>query len=368
MPGLKGDQGLKGDKGHVGLIGLIGPPGDMGEKGDRGLPGNQGTQGIKGDSGVPGFGGPTGPPGSPGLPGPQGEKGSKGSEGPGGLRGDNGLPGPPGSPGPPAEVIQPLPLYKRKTRRHAEAEQADDNGEKFLDYTDGMEEIFGALSSLKDEVEQLRRPVGTATSPGRTCKELLLCHPHLKDGDYWIDPNQGCAKDSFKVFCNFTAGGETCISPDKKTKGVKVSSWQRDSPGTWYSKFKRGKQLTYEDADGNPVHVVQMTFLRLLSATARQRFVYNCQQSIAWYDVSAQSYQRAVRFLGANGEEMSHTNTPYISAIYDGCQLRKGSDHTILQIDSPRVVDLPIKDVAVADFGDHQQKFGFEVGPVCFNS
>lgn len=39
-------------------------------------------------------------------------------------------------------------------------------------------------------------------------------------GEYWIDPNQGCSGDSFKVYCNFTAGGETCIYPDKKSSGV----------------------------------------------------------------------------------------------------------------------------------------------------
>lgn len=51
---------------------------------------------------------------------------------------------------------------------------------------------------------------------GRTVFECAL----FSTGEYWIDPNQGCSGDSFKVYCNFTAGGETCIYPDKKSNGV----------------------------------------------------------------------------------------------------------------------------------------------------
>lgn len=39
-------------------------------------------------------------------------------------------------------------------------------------------------------------------------------------GDYWIDPNQGCHRDSIKVYCNFTADGETCLYPDKRIEMV----------------------------------------------------------------------------------------------------------------------------------------------------
>lgn len=44
--------------------------------------------------------------------------------------------------------------------------------------------------------------------------------PHPRPGEYWVDPNQGCSRDSFKVYCNFTAGGATCVFPDKKSEGV----------------------------------------------------------------------------------------------------------------------------------------------------
>uniref|UniRef100_A0A4X2JRW1 Collagen type XI alpha 1 chain n=1 Tax=Vombatus ursinus TaxID=29139 RepID=A0A4X2JRW1_VOMUR len=361
LPGLKGDPGSKGEKGHPGLIGLIGPPGEQGEKGDRGLPGTQGTPGAKGDGGIPGPAGPIGPPGPPGLP-----VSSCSKYGPTGQKGDSGLPGPPGPPGPPGEVIQPLPILSpKKTRRHAEGMQAD-AGDNILDYSDGMEEIFGSLNSLKQDIERMKYPMGTQNNPSRTCKDLQLSHPDFPDGEYWIDPNQGCSGDSFKVYCNFTAGGETCISPDKKSEGVRISSWPKEKPGSWFSEFKRGKLLSYLDVEGNSINMVQMTFLKLLSASARQNFTYNCHQSVAWYDVTSDSYDKALRFLGSNDEEMSYDNNPYIKALYDGCASRKGFGKSVIEINTPKIDQVPIVDVMINDFGDQNQKFGFEVGPVCF--
>ena len=78
-------------------------------------------------------------------------------------------------------------------------------------------------------------------------------------------------------------------------------------------------QLSYVDAEGNPVGVVQMTFLRLLSASAHQNITYNCYQSVAWQDAATGSYDKAMRFLGSNDEEMSYDNNPYIKALFDGC-------------------------------------------------
>uniref|UniRef100_A0A8D2IYV9 Fibrillar collagen NC1 domain-containing protein n=1 Tax=Varanus komodoensis TaxID=61221 RepID=A0A8D2IYV9_VARKO len=351
LPGLKGDPGSKGEKGHPGLIGLIGPPGEQGEKGDRGLPGPQGSAGSKGDGGIPGPAGPVGPPGPPGLPvSSYSQKGDWFCF----------------PQGPPGEVIQPLPIQSpKKTRRSSDA-MLSDAVDGIFDYTDGMEEIFGSLNSLKQDIEHMKYPMGTQNNPARTCKDLQLCHPDFPDGEYWIDPNQGCSGDSFKVYCNFTTGGETCIYPDKKSEGVRISSWPKENPGTWFSEFKRGKLLSYVDAEGNSINTVQMTFLRLLSASARQNFTYNCHQSVAWHDETSDSYDKALRFLGSNDEEMSYDNNPYIKALHDGCASRKGYAKTVLEINTPRIDQVPIFDVMINDFGDQNQKFGFEVGPVCF--
>uniref|UniRef100_A0A8C3R0B7 Collagen type XI alpha 1 chain n=1 Tax=Cyanoderma ruficeps TaxID=181631 RepID=A0A8C3R0B7_9PASS len=357
LPGLKGDPGSKGEKGHPGLIGLIGPPGEQGEKGDRGLPGPQGSPGAKGDAGISGPAGPLGPPGPPGLPGPQGPKGSKGSS-----VSNSPLYFLPFSLGPPGEVIQPLPIQSPKKTRRSPDYMMSDAGDNILDYSDGMEEIFGSLNSLKQDIEHMKFPMGTQNNPARTCKDLQLCHPDFPDGEYWIDPNQ----DSFKVYCNFTAGGETCIYPDKKSEGVRISSWPKENPGSWFSEFKRGKLLSYLDVEGNSINMVQMTFLKLLSASARQNFTYNCHQSVAWHDAPSDSYDKALRFLGSNDEEMSYDNNPYIKALHDGCASRKGYAKTVLEINTPKIDQVPIVDVMINDFGDQNQKFGFEVGPVCF--
>ncbi|CAB1449678.1 unnamed protein product [Pleuronectes platessa] len=208
----------------------------------------------------------------------------------------------------------------------------------------------------------MRRPLGTFESPARTCKELIMVQPHYKDGEYWIDPNQGCHRDSIKVYCNFTADGETCLYPDKRTEMVKLAAWNKETPGSWYSQYRKGKQFSYNDRDGNPVHVVQLTFLKLLSATAKQSFTYTCQNSAGWFDSTSRSHQQALRFRGSNDEELTQAKSPFITAVHDGCQSRKGQERTVLEIDSPSAELLPIMDVAPVDFGRSNQKFGFQVG------
>lgn len=83
-------------------------------------------------------------------------------------------------------------------------------------------------------------------------------------------------------------------------------------------------QFSYNDMDGNPVHVVQLTFLKLLSATAKQSFTYTCQNSAGWFDSTSRSYQHALRFRGSNDEELTQAKSPFITAVHDGCQVSAG--------------------------------------------
>lgn len=73
-----------------------------------------------------------------------------------------------------------------------------------------------------------------------------------------------------------------------------------------------------------------MTFLRLLSASAHQNVTYNCFQSVAWHDATVGNYEKAMRFLGSNDEEMSYDNSPFIRAVFDGCAVSSDCDCVVL--------------------------------------
>lgn len=59
---------------------------------------------------------------------------------------------------------------------------SDATGAEFQMDSEGLEEIYGSLNSLRQEIEGMRFPLGTQDSPARTCQDLHLSQPHLRDG------------------------------------------------------------------------------------------------------------------------------------------------------------------------------------------
>ncbi|PNJ21439.1 COL24A1 isoform 5, partial [Pongo abelii] len=136
--------------------------------------------------------------------------------GPQGPRGQPGPPGPPGAPGPRKQMdinaaIQAL--IESNTALQMESYQ---NTEVTL--IDHSEEIFKTLNYLSNLLHSIKNPLGTRDNPARICKDLLNCEQKVSDGKYWIDPNLGCPSDAIEVFCNFSAGGQTCLPPVSVTK------------------------------------------------------------------------------------------------------------------------------------------------------
>ena len=61
-----------------------------------------------------------------------------------------------------------------------------------------------------------------------------------------------------------------------------------------------------------------------------------------------------------------HTMTLPPTVLFSLQQLKKGYEKTVLEINTPKVEQVPFVDIMFNDFGGSTQKFGFEVGPVCF--
>ena len=80
-------------------------------------------------------------------------------------------------------------------------------------------------------------------------------------------------------------------------------------------------QFFYTDVSGQPVRVVQLNFLKLLSATAHQTFTYLCQNSAGWYDSTTRGYGHALRFRGSGGEELTQETCDEASTTPTSCSI-----------------------------------------------
>lgn len=77
-------------------------------------------------------------------------------------------------------------------------------------------------------------------------------------------------------------------------------------------------QIEYE------IDEIQLSYLQLLSNHAQQVFTFKCKNAVAWYDQSARSFKKAVKFEGSSGHEFSSkskSKKAMIKVPFDGCQV-----------------------------------------------
>lgn len=233
-------------------------------------------------------------------------------------------------------------------------------------------EVDATLKSLNNQIESLRSPEGSRKNPARTCRDLKLCHPEWKSGDYWIDPNQGCTLDAMKVFCNMETG-ETCVYPNPASVPKKNwwSSKSKDKKHIWFGEtINGGFHFSYGDDNLAPNTAnVQMTFLRLLSTEGSQNITYHCKNSIAYLDEAAGNLKKALLIQGSNDVEIrAEGNSRFTyTVLKDGCTKHTGKwGKTMIEYRSQKTSRLPIIDIAPMDIGGPEQEFGVDIGPVCF--
>ncbi|KAJ8259358.1 hypothetical protein COCON_G00183700 [Conger conger] len=233
-------------------------------------------------------------------------------------------------------------------------------------------EVDATLKSLNNQIENIRSPEGSRKSPARTCRDLKLCHPDWKSGDYWIDPNQGCTIDAIKVFCNMETG-ETCVypNPSKIPRKNWWSSKSKDRKHVWFGEAMNGGfHFSYgEDSLTASTASIQMTFLRLLSTEASQNLTYHCKNSVAYLDRASGNLKKALLLQGSNDVEIrAEGNSRFTySVLEDGCTKHTGQwGKTVIEYKSQKTSRLPIVDIAPMDIGGADQEFGVDVGAVCF--
>lgn len=202
----------------------------------------------------------------------------------------------------------------------------------------------------EDEIDE-----GTKDNPATTCRELSLIQPHLRDGLYYIDPNHGCPFDALRVFCNFTAGGLTCVSPvQSKISGMWLSA---DRSKKWFSELDRGFKFEYRD-----LNVVQLRFLRLHSNSATQSISLTCPKKHSPTSKHKDTAKRVLRLRGDSNEEI-HPSHVIISQ--HGCEVT--AQVRVLgnsEIHGGDVQLLPIRDVLLQGGGEGDA--GIILGHLCF--
>lgn len=77
----------------------------------------------------------------------------------------------------PADSDMTNKISKHSINKQSKSPKKDEMGNKFLD-------MYSTIYSMKQEMDRIRRPIGTKDNPVRTCKDLYFGHPQFEDGKF----------------------------------------------------------------------------------------------------------------------------------------------------------------------------------------
>jgi len=333
--------------------------GPMGAPGPIGAPGPRGAQGKEGAPADPGLPGPAGPKGSVGPRGPVGNQGPKGPSGP---------QGPAGPPGPAAPTVfpswphsggdpsKPVPMYDDGYRYYSSESKKDFKTEN----SELSGTVYHHLFQLDVTMQGVQKPDGGVNFPGKSCKDLKLCHPGMESGPKYIDPNMGDHSDKFIVDCDFDKKkAETCIRPKQSLFTSKM-----DAVDAWkylINDLNTNDEIAY-DADA-----IALRYMRLNSLNVRQNITYKCRNQHAHLD-SNNKQGSYVMVKSADGNEIDTASGKLVlDVIKDECSKLDGKWHSaVFELNTKNLAALPISDIKIRHVFKPED-FEIEVGPVCFS-
>ncbi|XP_075878700.1 collagen alpha-1(II) chain [Nelusetta ayraudi] len=284
-------------------------------------------------------------------------KGLQGDRGDKGVKGRRGPPGKPGAVGHRSTTQRqqsgPKPGPRSEpTRTKRPRTERQDDGRRHVSKRWSGDEADGLLNW----------PQGTKDDPATTCYELGLMHSHLKDGYFYIDPNQGCPCDAVKVYCNFTAGGSTCIDPVYSQ--IQISWRPKDKSNLsvhWFSQQRAGKKLEYSGVD-----VVQLRFMQFHSLTSFQHMTIRCTSSQARLLGTVNSIKGSIHLLGDSGNEIGSRLTTVVSGDGEIVVVVKAQGNVEQHQQDKEL--LPVRDFGVdtRSLSALESEFTVDIGPICF--
>lgn len=222
--------------------------------------------------------------------------------------------------------------------------------------------VFHNLFQLDVVMEGVKKPDGGVNFPGKSCKDLHLCHPEITSGPKFIDPNMGDHSDKFIVDCNFDANKiETCIRPKQTTFTSKM-----DAVDAWkylIADLATDSKIEY-DADS-----IAMRYMRLDSMSVRQNITYKCRNQHAHLDSNNKqgSYVMVKTADGAEVDTTKNSGKVVLDVIKDECSQLDGKWHSaVFEISTKNLEALPVTDIKIRHVAKPEE-FEIELGPICFS-